>query len=282
MNFFESTQVSLCAVVEGVKRVVVPPTTATTRQREPNLPSPTSGGRFASHHRRGGFGRAAPPFISRPGLGPRQRGRQILGQRGAHVDVLAGHGMREGQPRGVQELASQAVLAGRAVLRVAAHRVLDGGQVDPDLVGATGVQDHPQQRRARGACRSISKCVRASRGSSVSIDMSTRSWRWRPIGASIVPVRAGGRPSTSARYSRCSRCAASSALSARCTSSDLATTSSPEVSRSSRCTIPARYGSSPPAARPASAWARVPVRCPRAGCTTRPAGLSTTSRWSSS
>ena len=36
----------------------------------------------------------------------------------------------------------------------------------------------------------------------MSIDISIRSRRSRPIGASIVPVRAGGCPSTSARYSR--------------------------------------------------------------------------------
>ena len=68
-----------------------------------------------------------------------------------------------------------------------------------------------------------------------------------------------GRPSTSARYSRRISRSRSASWSARCTSSDLATTSRPEVSRSRRWTMPGRHGSAPPAARPASAWASVPV-----------------------
>ena len=46
--------------------------------------------------------------------------------------------------------------------------------------------------------------------------------------------------------------------------------------------MPARSGSGPPAALPFSAWASVPVRLPAPGCTTTPAGLSTTIRVSSS
>ena len=60
------------------------------------------------------------------------------------------------------------------------------------------------------------------------------------------------------------------------------TTSSPEVSRSSRCTIPERPAGPPATPRRSSACASVPDSCPRAGCTTTPAGLSTTSRCSSS
>src|SRR5437762_3000540 len=49
----------------------------------------------------------------------------------------------------------------------------------------------------------------------------------------------------------------------------------PEVSRSRRCTIPGRSGSSPPAtAWPSKPWTSVPVAWPAAGCTTRPAGLA--------
>ncbi|MFL5925214.1 MAG: hypothetical protein ACJ74S_14800 [Gaiellaceae bacterium] len=44
----------------------------------------------------------------------------------------------------------------------------------------------------------------------------------------------------------------------------------------------ARSGSSPPATRPSSAWTSVPLAWPAPGCTTRPAGLSTTRRCSSS
>ena len=90
------------------------------------------------------------------------------------------------------------------VLRVSAHGVADRRHVHADLMRAARLEARPAAGCARQR-RSISKCVRASRGSSASIDMSVRSRRSRPIGASIVPVRAAGRPSTSARYSRLSR-----------------------------------------------------------------------------
>ena len=64
------------------------------------------------------------------------------------------------------------------------------------------VSSTTRSRVVRASALTISKWVRASRGSSVWSDISVRSCRSRPIGASIVPVRAGGRPSTSARYSR--------------------------------------------------------------------------------
>ena len=79
------------------------------------------------------------------------------------------------------------------------------------------------------------------------------------------------------------RCIA--APSTRCARSVLATSSSPDVSLSSRWTIPSR--SSPPTSdsgppRPLSAFTSVPLQLPGAGCTTIPAGLSTTSTSSSS
>ena len=52
---------------------------------------------------------------------------------------------------------------------------------------------------------------RASRGLTPPTDILVRTRGSRPIGASIVPVRAGGRPSTSARYSRSIRLRASAA-----------------------------------------------------------------------
>ena len=100
----------------------------------------------------------------------------------------------------------------RAVLGVAGDRVADRLQVRADLVRAPGLQAHAQQRGRAAAPRSSSKCVTAARGSSVSVDMRVRTRRSRPSGASIVPVRAGGRPSTSARYSRVISRACSAAL----------------------------------------------------------------------
>ncbi len=67
-----------------------------------------------------------------------------------------------------------------------------------------------------------------------------------------------------------------------CAASVFATTSSPLVSLSSRCTMPAR-GSSPVAgAWCSSAFSMVPAQLPLPGCTTSPAGLSITSTSSSS
>jgi hypothetical protein len=134
----------------------------------------------------------------------------------------------------------------------------------------------------RGSCSTTRKWVTAARPWSVRVDTTVRRTRSRPIGASIVPLSAVGRPSTRARYSRVIRCSRIIRRRALCISSDFATTSNPEVSRSSRCTIPARSGSGPPAARPASAAARVGPRWPGAGWITTPGGLSTTSRQSSS
>ena len=64
----------------------------------------------------------------------------------------------------------------------------------------------------------------------------------------------------------------------------LATTMSPEVSRSSRCTMPGRPSAPPDRVVPraTSAFTSVSSQWPGAGCTTRPAGLSITARCSSS
>src|SRR5579862_9606593 len=103
------------------------------------------------------------------------------------------------------------------------------------------------------------------------------------MGASIVPRRDRGRPTTSARYSRVTPRDCTISCRRRCTSGERATTISPDVSRSRRCTIPGRSGSSPPstsyASRPCTS---VPRAWPGAGWTTSPAGLSTTRRCSSS
>ena len=110
-----------------------------------------------------------------------------------------------------------------------------------------------------------------------------RSSRSRPIGASIRPVRDRGEPLHEREVARARpRGGGSTSCSRSCASSERATTSSPDVSRSRRCTIPGR-SSSPPAASSASRpWTSVPVSWPAPGWTTTPAGLSTTSRCSSS
>ena len=151
-----------------------------------------------------------------------------------------------------------------------------------DLVGAAGLERDPAATWCVEGARAPRSGSRRCAGRSLLVDTSVRRARSRPMGASMVPLSASGPPLTSARYSRRTwrsficRCSASNA------SSSLATTSSPEVSRSRRWTMPARCGSPPPAARPRSASASVGPVWPGAGWVTRPAGLSTTIRWSSS
>ena len=135
--------------------------------------------------------------------------------------------------------------------------------------------------RARASCSS--KCVTAWRAARPSTDMRAEVLGSRPIGASMVPLRDGGRPCTSVTYSRSMRRARSMSESAVCAAGSRASTSRPVVSRSRRCTTPGRSGSSPPAMPCASRpWTSVASRRPEAGCVTSPAGLSTTSRYSSS
>ena len=145
----------------------------------------------------------------------------------------------------------------------------------------------PVSRRTRsnacsGRSSTTSKCVTASRGVSVSSDCRVGSERSRPIAASIRPALDRGRPRTSARYSRSSRWRRTSPRSRLYASSVLATTSRPDVCRSSRCTMPGRSGLTARPSCPRSACTSVPPEWPAPGCTTRPAGLSTTRRCSSS
>src|SRR5687767_11175320 len=75
-------------------------------------------------------------------------GLEVGRQRGGEGDRLARRRMRERQLEGVQEGPG----AGQrgpdaAVAGVTEHRVGDGGQVHPDLVGATGLQPALDQRR---------------------------------------------------------------------------------------------------------------------------------------
>ena len=137
---------------------------------------------------------------------------------------------------------------------------------------------------ARGPSSSTtSKCVTASRGVGVSSEWRVRS---RAVAADrrLDPARArAGRAAARARGSAARpRAAGSSSCSRSCASSERATTSRPEVSRSSRCTMPGRSSSPPAASCASSPCTSVPVAWPAPGWTTTPAGLSTTSRCSSS
>src|SRR5215218_4845354 len=83
----------------------------------------------------GGPARRLPAASALAALGPPQRLAQVGRERRADVDGGAGHGVREGQPGGVQELAAQAQPPRGPVLRVAADGMADGLEVHADLVG---------------------------------------------------------------------------------------------------------------------------------------------------
>ena len=191
--------------------------------------------------------------------------------------------VREGEPRRVEELALEPELARPAVDRVAADRQVDRGEVDADLVRAPGLERDAQERVPRQQL----------------LDLEVRDRLARRVGVERVPQRVAPvapdrgvdraaprpRPADDERevLARRARATGRAPASRRCASGERATTSRPEVSRSSRWTIPGRSGSSPPstscASRPCTS---VPCACPGAGWTTSPAGLSTTSRCSSS
>ena len=127
-----------------------------------------------------------------------ERGREVGRERRLGLDPLAGERMVEGEPRGVQELALEAEVAGDAVDGVAGDRQLDRLEVDADLVRPPRLEPRPRAARAPSSS-STSNHVTASRGVGVSSEWRVRSMRSRPIGASIRPVRERGAPRTSAR-----------------------------------------------------------------------------------
>ena len=147
----------------------------------PALPSPTSGGPARLH----------PPA--------RERGREVGGQRRARRRPAAPRDrVREREPRGVQELALEPV---RGPARRTPGRPRPGWPIASRCARIWCVRPVSSRTRSsvsRGSARSTSKCVTASRGSSVSVEMRVRTRRSRPSGASIVP-RARRRPALDER-----------------------------------------------------------------------------------
>ena len=172
--------------------------------------------------------------------------------------------------------------AGVAVLGVAGHGVADRLQVGADLVRAAGLEPHPQQRvavehalglevgdrgaavggvgRHAGAHAAVAAERRLDRaGAGVGAALDEREVLAHDL---APPQRALQRASGPPRSAR------------------------PRAARSCRGRAGGRSRAAPRARRRrrarSSAWASVPAACPRAGCTTTPAGLSTTIRCSSS
>ena len=193
-------------------------------------------------------------------------------------------GCVERQPRGVQELALEAEQPGACRTR---DRRRPGWPIASRCTRIWWVRPVSSARAAAscaGSASSISKCVTrlARRRRCRSTCACARGGRGRSARRSC-PLRAGGRPSTSARYSRVivARCSAS--LSARWTASDARDDEQP-----GRVAVEAVDDARAPAVLPARGDARQrlrerarPVPARRDG-RRRPAGLSTTSRCSSS
>src|SRR5579871_2640265 len=78
----------------------------------------------------------------------RQIGREVGRQGRFDGDLLAGEGVREGESRRVQELASEARL-GSAVSGIADHREVDRSEVDADLVHAPRLEPDAEERMSR-------------------------------------------------------------------------------------------------------------------------------------
>ena len=230
----------------------------------------------AERHRRPGVSAGS---VGLNGLHRSEDGLQIGWKRRFDVDPRSRDRVVEREPGRVQELAAQAGLRRRR--RPGRRRRAGRSPPGARGSGASGPSPGCTRRSAWAASSSTtSKCVTASFGESVSSERRVGSRRSRPIGASIRPLRERGRPRTSARYSRSSPRRFTSARRPSYASSLFETTISPDVSRSRRWTIPGRSGSPP--ARPGIPCASVPVAWPAPGCTTSPAGLSTTARCSSS
>ena len=131
-------------------------------------------------------------------------------------------------------------------------------------------------RPARCASAPIGCAARGSTSSAGAVDPG----RWASTGSRPASSRPRRAPDIPCRLARSWNCFDSE----RCARSVLATTMTPDVPRSSRCTMPGRSAPPTPLRPPtwcSNAFTSVPVACPAAGCTTMPDGLSITATSSS-
>ena len=173
-----------------------------------------------------------------------------------------------------------------AVGGVAHDRVADGLQVHPDLVGAAGLEAALEQRHVGLAVRPRRprrRCARRARPRA-----PPSAWVGAPTARSARrsrPRASRGRPTPARRSGARRRGRRASRRGPSYAGCVRATTSSPLVSRSRRCTMPGPGGSPTPAIsgyRASRPFTSVPSGWPAPGCTTRPAGLATTTTSSSS
>ena len=177
-------------------------------------PSPTSGVRRAADRPSLPYLRRTGPLFS-PSAGRRWTDRsvarrararpEVVGQRRADLDARAGRpGWSKARRAACRNWRSSPRLARRG--RRTPGRRRPGGRSPRRCTRIWWVR--PVSSRTRSSAlrgqRALDLEVRASpRAARRCRSTCASAWRRsRPIGASIVPVRAGGRPSTSARYSR--------------------------------------------------------------------------------
>ena len=188
----------------------------------------------------------------------------------------------------MQPLAVQSESRGQrricAVGEVADARVADRGHVHPDLMGTPGLEpDVEQARRAERLERLVMGDAVAAAGDDRELVVGSRMAADRRVDGARATDRDGPAPErgSACRPSR----SRNASLSREYAISLLATTISPDVPTSSRCTIPCRSAAPLVATRwPAAASPPVTVgpSQPGLGCAATPTGLSTTSRSASS
>ena len=190
-------------------------------------------------------------------------------------------GVREGQPARVQQLPAEV----KPLLFRAVHRIADDGVPQILAVHADLVRPARLQKKAHeGVPLPVPPFHLPVRGGKPALflghDRHFFAVGRRPSDIRLHPPRSSGKfPSHSARYSRAHSFFAICSASERCAASFSATTKSPEVSLSMRCTIPGR--TTPLielklCRRYKSPLTSVPVRFPLPACTVSPCGLFTT------
>ena len=124
-----------------------------------------------------------------------------------------------------------------AIVAVARQRMADRGEVGPDLVGAPGLEPHAHERVLAGEALDLEVGARLARPVGARGHARAVGARSRPSGASIVPVRDArlpGRERQVLAHDLAPRAAPPAAR--RWAGSPFATSISPDVSRSRRCT----------------------------------------------
>jgi hypothetical protein len=216
-----------------------------------------------------------------------RRGPLELPGSGAVARIRCRRRRGELEPPGVEEQAGR----GRPGPRARRARAVDGspatdGRSRRDGPGSGGSGRSRGRARAASSREPLADAVAGrDAGRPATTAIRVRCFGSRPIGASIRPTAAATLPTTSARYVFLTRRALSWAI------SDAARRRAGDHQQAARVAVEAvddarpRTPAMPPTARPAAGQQRVDERVvawPGAGWTTRPAGLSTISRSSSS